>query len=64
MVNINRSGGSRQKPPRPYVGGDSLKDIGVDKRKIEYVAVFLFISFFTVYLILKHIRAKRKAVNK
>ena len=47
-----------------YVGGDSLKDIGIDKRKIEYVAVFLFISFFTAYLILKYIRNKRKEVNK
>ena len=42
-----------------YVGGDSLKDIGIDKRKIEYVVVFLLISFFAYYLILKHIRAKR-----
>jgi membrane protein DedA with SNARE-associated domain len=49
-----------------YVGGHSLKDIGIDKRKIEYVAVFLFISFFTAYLILKYIRdkRKRKEVNK
>lgn len=47
-----------------YVGGDSLKDIGIDKRQIEYVAVFLFISFFTAYLILKYIRDKRKEVNK
>ncbi len=47
-----------------YVGGDSLKDIGIDKRKIEYVAVFLFISFFAAYLILKYIRDKRKDLNK
>ena len=47
-----------------YVGGDSLKDIGIDKRKIEYVAVFLFISFFAAYLILKYIRDKRKELNR
>lgn len=47
-----------------YVGGNSLEDIGIDKRKIEYVAVFLFISFFAAYLILKYIRDKGNAVNK
>jgi len=47
-----------------YVGGHSLKDIGIGKREIEYVAVFLFISFFTAYLILKYIRDKRREVNK
>jgi membrane protein DedA with SNARE-associated domain len=47
-----------------YAGGHSLKDIGIDKRKIEYVAVFLFISFSIAYLILKYIRNKRKEVSK
>ena len=42
-----------------YAGGNSLKDIGIDKRKIEYVAVVLFISFVIGYLVLKYIRGKK-----
>jgi membrane protein DedA with SNARE-associated domain len=47
-----------------YLGGNSLKDIGIDKRKIEYVAVFLFIIFVIGYLVLKYIRGKRMKLNK
>lgn len=41
-----------------YVGGHSLKDIGIDTSKIMYVAIFLFVSFFIGYLVMKYIRGK------
>ena len=43
-----------------YVGGHSLKDLGIDIRKTEYLAFFLLISFFMGYLFFKYIRKKRR----
>lgn len=43
-----------------YVGGNSLKDIGIDTSKIKYVVIFLFISFFIGYLVIKYIRGKKR----
>jgi membrane protein DedA with SNARE-associated domain len=42
-----------------YVGGHSLKDVGIDTSKIKYVVIFLSISIFIGYLVLKYIRSKR-----
>jgi membrane protein DedA with SNARE-associated domain len=41
-----------------YIGGHSLKDIGIDTGKIVYVVIFLFASFSIGYLLLKYIREK------
>jgi len=38
-----------------YMGGNSLKDVGIDTSKIKYAVIFLSISFFMVYLVLKYI---------
>jgi membrane protein DedA with SNARE-associated domain len=43
-----------------YVGGHSLKDIGIDTSKLVYVVIFLFISFSAGYLVLKHIKRKKE----
>lgn len=43
-----------------YMGGHSLKDIGIDISKIEYVALFLFVSFSMVYLFFKYIWLREK----
>jgi len=43
-----------------YVGGHSLKDIGIDTNRIKYVVIFLLISIFISYLVLKSFRSKRK----
>jgi membrane-associated protein len=43
-----------------YMGGHSLKDVGINISKIEYVALFLFISFSTVYLFFKYIWLRKK----
>lgn len=47
-----------------YVGGHSLKDLGIDIRKTEYLAFFLLISFFMGYLFFKYIQKKKKAMNR
>ena len=44
-----------------YLGGHSLKDLGIDIRKTEYLAFFLLTSFFIGHLIIKYIR-KRKGL--
>jgi membrane protein DedA with SNARE-associated domain len=43
-----------------YVGGHSLKDIGIDTSMIKYVVFFLLITIFISYLVLKYIRSKRR----
>jgi membrane protein DedA with SNARE-associated domain len=43
-----------------YVGGHSLKDIGIDSSKLVYVALFLFISFSTGYFLLRTIKKKKR----
>jgi membrane protein DedA with SNARE-associated domain len=43
-----------------YLGGHSLKDIGIDIRKIEHVAIFLFVSFSLLYLFFKYIWLRKK----
>lgn len=42
-----------------YLGGHSLKDIGIDIRKIGSCAILFFISSSTGYLIFKYIQEKR-----
>ncbi|MGO9613220.1 MAG: DedA family protein [Dissulfurispiraceae bacterium] len=43
-----------------YVGGHSLKDIGIDTSKLTYVVVFLFLSFFIGYLLINYMRRARR----
>jgi len=43
-----------------YVGAHSLEDIGIDTSKAKYVAILLFITFFTGYLVIAHFRGKKK----
>lgn len=43
-----------------YAGGHSLRDMGIDIRKIEYVAFFLFVGFFILYLFYKYIWLGKK----
>lgn len=43
-----------------YMGGHSLKDLGIDIRKTEYLVFFLLTSFFIGYLVFKYIQKKRQ----
>jgi membrane protein DedA with SNARE-associated domain len=43
-----------------YLGGHNLKDIGIDIRKIEHVAIFLFVTFSLFYLFFKYIWFRKK----
>jgi membrane protein DedA with SNARE-associated domain len=43
-----------------YLGGHSLKDLGIDIRKTEYLAFFLLLSFFMGYLVFKYIQKRRR----
>jgi membrane-associated protein len=43
-----------------YAGGHSLKDIGIDTKRIGLIAALLFVSFSTGYLLLKYIRERRR----
>ena len=42
-----------------YVGGHSLKDLGIDIRNTEYLAFVMLIIFLIGYLILKYIQKRR-----
>ena len=44
-----------------YAGGHSLKDLGIDVGKTEYVAYFLLMSFIMGYIVLKYIRKRRRS---
>lgn len=46
-----------------YLGGHSLKDLGIDIVKTEYLALFLLTSFFIGYLVYKYIQ-KKKTMNR
>jgi membrane protein DedA with SNARE-associated domain len=41
-----------------YVGGHSLKDIGINTSRIGLMAVLLFVSFSMGYLLIKYIKGK------
>lgn len=43
-----------------YAGGHSLKDLGIDVGKTEYVAYFLLMSFIMGYIVLRYIRKRRR----
>ena len=43
-----------------YVGGHSLKDIGIDTSRIGLIAVLLFISLSAGYLLFKYIKERQK----
>jgi len=44
-----------------YAGGHSLKDLGIDVGKTEYVAYFLLMSFIMGYIVLRYIRKRRRS---
>ena len=44
-----------------YLGGHSLKDLGIDIIRTRYLAIFLFASFIIGYLIFKYIQKKKTA---
>ena len=43
-----------------YVGGHSLKDIGIDTSNLRYVVPILLICFFVGYLAIRHIKRKKE----
>ena len=44
-----------------YAGGHSLKDLGIDVGKTEYVAYFLLMSFIMGYIVFTYIRKRRRS---
>jgi membrane protein DedA with SNARE-associated domain len=43
-----------------YIGGHSLKDIGINTSRIGLIAVLLFVSFSMGYLLFKYIKERRR----
>jgi membrane protein DedA with SNARE-associated domain len=43
-----------------YLGGHSLKDIGIDISRTEYLVFFLIVSFIMGFLLYKYIQRRRK----
>jgi membrane protein DedA with SNARE-associated domain len=43
-----------------YVGGHSLKDIGIDTRRTGLIAVLLFVGSSAGYLLFKYIKERRR----